>query len=492
MENISNVIIQTDENNNTETFLLTDSQRHAYNVIANFLKGHNPIEYNTNLAKLEFKNKNTLTLIGYAGTGKSTLTRYLLQNVTVSKICVSAPTHKAKKVISTITNLPGETIQSLLGLRLSVDITDFNPNERLFDQVAEPNMTKYNVVIIDECSMINEKLYSYILDVCHGKTKVIFIGDACQLPPINEDLSPTFKNNNVVKLTNIVRQSNDNPLIEIYNNLRNDINLRSSNTVSIIRNKPTDINTFAEGYTTYSKSRDYRAYVELVTNEFKIAKELNKLDAVKVLAFTNARVNEYNKRIRKTLYPTVEERITPGDMLLSYVTIADPLAKVGADVPPLLTNSEEYRVLNVYSNTYENFGIIINTYNVKLVCLATNYESYVNIVVPNPDNYKKYIKLHEKYVEEGKAFGKKAWGDYYEFRAKVLIMDDLDLPSNKKLRRDIDYSYAITIHKSQGSTYIKTFVDVDDICVSRDILVRNKLLYVALTRCSLQTVMLFS
>jgi ATP-dependent exoDNAse (exonuclease V) alpha subunit len=59
------------------------------------------------------------------------------------------------------------------------------------------------------------------------------------------------------------------------------------------------------------------------------------------------------------------------------------------------------------------------------------------------------------------------WKEYYAF---------------KRLFADMNYSYAITAHKSQGSTYENTRVDVNDICFNQNIEERNRILYTAITR----------
>jgi len=118
------------------------------------------------------------TLAGYAGTGKSTIVKKILDDYRFG-VVVSAPTHKAKKVVMNTTGEDGKTLHALLGLRPDVDLDNFNPNDPKFNPIAIPRITDYNLVVIDEASMINKELYDLILEKTTGRrTKVLFMGDS--------------------------------------------------------------------------------------------------------------------------------------------------------------------------------------------------------------------------------------------------------------------------------------------------------------------------
>jgi len=140
------------------------------------------------------------TLSGYAGTGKSTILKKILDNYN-GNVVVSAPTHKAKKVIANVTGKRGQTLHSLLGLRPDVNLDDFNPNDPQFNPIAEPKITDFSFVVIDEASMINQELYKLIhSNVLNSKTKVLFVGDPAQIPPVGEKESVVFNQEWMIKL----------------------------------------------------------------------------------------------------------------------------------------------------------------------------------------------------------------------------------------------------------------------------------------------------
>ena len=161
------------------------------------------------------KNGDTFfTLSGYAGTGKSTIIKKILDSYHRG-VVVSAPTHKAKKVAMNTTGRDGQTLHGLLGLRPDVDLDNFNPNDPKFNPIAVPKIADYNLVIIDEASMINKELYELILEKTKGcGTKVLFMGDSAQIPPVGEKESVVFLNENIerYKLTKIEKKKDKNHL----------------------------------------------------------------------------------------------------------------------------------------------------------------------------------------------------------------------------------------------------------------------------------------
>lgn len=125
------------------------------------------------------------TLSGRAGTGKTYLIKYLLDKVVRQPVCVSAPTHKAVRTIERSTGRTGKTLQSLHGLRPNVNLEDFDLQNVKFDQLGNPTMNNYKIIIIDECSMINAGLHE--LNVKRARdlnVKILYIGDPFQLPPV--------------------------------------------------------------------------------------------------------------------------------------------------------------------------------------------------------------------------------------------------------------------------------------------------------------------
>lgn len=124
----------------------TKEQTDALNVLIDWSHKSTPISY---------------TLEGSAGTGKTTILKDFINSCKFDTgIAVTAPTHKAVRVVSSSTGQRGVTIQKLLGLRPNYNIEDFNINNITFSQLGRPTIEQYNLIIIDEASMINKELHN--------------------------------------------------------------------------------------------------------------------------------------------------------------------------------------------------------------------------------------------------------------------------------------------------------------------------------------------
>lgn len=124
-------------------------------------------------------------LCGAGGVGKTFVTKYVINNCKYSNsvIFCAAPTHKACRVLSkAIGGKKVNTIQSLFGFRLDVNIDNFDPNNPAFNPIGKNKMIKDNtclarLLIIDEASMLNSKLVNWIAKFAkEHEVKVLFIG----------------------------------------------------------------------------------------------------------------------------------------------------------------------------------------------------------------------------------------------------------------------------------------------------------------------------
>lgn len=151
-----------------------------------------------------------LFLVGYAGTGKSTTSKTILDLLNTrydkEEIMTCALSGIASQRIADTTGYESATIQSLLVKHESRD--------------AFP----YSVVLIDEASMINSSLFARLLSKVSKKAIVIIVGDDAQLPPIGAGnvLSDalTLEIAPIVKLTKIYRQSEEQAITLIANEIR--------------------------------------------------------------------------------------------------------------------------------------------------------------------------------------------------------------------------------------------------------------------------------
>lgn len=182
---------------------LTQDQENAKNLIAEWF-------FNTD--------DSVFVLSGYAGTGKTFLIDYLAREVlhleAGHEVVFVSPTGKAAANLVRNGTIAG-TVHSLIYMR---DGDEFDVNED-GEIVATKELTfikrekidgNIRLIIVDEASMINETV---LTDLLSFGVKCLFCGDSAQLPPVN-GICPLMQNPHYT-MTEIVRQAQDNPIIQV-------------------------------------------------------------------------------------------------------------------------------------------------------------------------------------------------------------------------------------------------------------------------------------
>lgn len=201
-------------NKSEENVILTNEQKKIYKQLIKFVQGKE-------------KNSNEILLVGYAGTGKTTLMAKFINELVENKICkriaMAAPTHKAVNIAKSKLFPDAEkdyselektinimTIHRLLGYQSYVGLE----GEKFFAKgKIDPNWSIYDLVVVDECSMLSNQIITDIKELI-GKeinlgVKVIYVGDPAQLPPVNQSESLIFNSGiKKLELDKIIRTSN--------------------------------------------------------------------------------------------------------------------------------------------------------------------------------------------------------------------------------------------------------------------------------------------
>ena len=135
-------------------------------------------------AALTMVQQNNLSLlVGYPGTGKTTITREIVSWAKSQdySIALASPTGKAAHVLSEACSYPASTIHRLL----SPQVTRKPGKLQFYFEYDSDNPLPYTFIVIDECSMIGNDLMSSLLQAIDPeKTKVLLVGDAAQLPSV--------------------------------------------------------------------------------------------------------------------------------------------------------------------------------------------------------------------------------------------------------------------------------------------------------------------
>lgn len=157
---------------------------------------------------------NVMVLTGGPGTGKTTTVNAILAlfQHQADRVALCAPTGRAAKRLSELTGQKAQTIHRLLEV-------DYDPQLRLVRFIHnEKNLLKYDVVILDEMSMVDAKLFQSLLAALRHGCRIIMVGDSDQLPSVGAGnvLSEVVRSGIVptVSLTRIFRQQNQSMIVE--------------------------------------------------------------------------------------------------------------------------------------------------------------------------------------------------------------------------------------------------------------------------------------
>lgn len=424
---------------------------------------------------------------GKAGTGKTTIAKEILKEFEDEQIYVAAVSHKAKGVIK---NSFGEdtrgkkffSIASLLGMK---GINDNDTQTTKF-QVGTKVPLLDNppaLLVIDEASMITEDVLKKIIDINSSLSRpfqMLFLGDIGQIQPIRDDQSEfyrthkdllnkksdIFNSKHKSKLITRVRQGEANPILPyadyFWENSQKE-NPELNPTQHIVRNNQiTD-----KGSLLFSNSE--AEVLNSVIKAVKNAVEKGLTNHVKIVTYHVNEKTELNQKIHEALFGK-DSDYSKGDMLILNSPYDLP------DVNATMENSSEIQIKSIQDTDVDEFGVhtlYLETNGTAYTRTGNEQKDCVIQVVSRND-----IGLYNQKLQElashakrqtNRALKKQAWGDFWEYKGRYA---------------DVDFGYAITAHKSQGSTYDIVVVDEKDIMgtTATSNQEKSELIYTALTR----------
>ena len=391
-------------------------------------------------------------LKGYAGTGKTTVITHWVEAIRKKPdnapkfwrkptIVLTAPTNKATNVLKEKAkeiDLPVDvqTIHSLLSLKLV-----WRKSEQVLqqDKYGSDNFGEYNYVVIDESSMLNEELMEYIraaVDL-HG-TKVIFMGDPCQLPPINETESQSFgESDDLSELTTIMRQGKGNPIQELGVYLRTLI-------LADHQAYPSKLFEFVDD--------ENILHLPVASFESDILSAVVEEDGMDIrhVAWTNRVVDSWNDQIRDRIYGFDREEWTKGEQIVTTAPVIDKYENVVVFTTDTLLKIQRDPI------PAEQLGVPCW----KLWCKNKM------IYVPQKGTSQVFNKIKNELLVEAK-LDRKKWRAFYQFMEAFA---------------QIKPAHSMTVHRSQGSTFDDVYVSYQNILTNPRRKESLQCLYVACTR----------
>lgn len=434
-----------------------------------------------------------LVLEGWAGTGKTTLVGQLLKDPDIAdlKVAIAAPTNKAVRVLreklmeagvevadEPVDDLPmlresGRvafgSIHSFLGLQLS----ELDNGDQSCKKVRDSTLHQFDLVVIDECSMIGAELFSYVTGL-KRETLILWVGDPAQLPPIEvgpQGTSPTFSRvMHKLTLLEVVRQARDNPIIAFSIEVRKAIEQGQ---------RPT-MRDLAELLPPSGAKAVLLSGGELMAQGVALY-ELQQGRDARIVAYRNDVVQRHNAAIHFALHGATETPFVPGERVIVHQATEGFRMHRGHKIKVPLITSEELTVLAIEPEDSPDHPEV-PAYRVSLetdsgetveVYLARKQEDLDHAI---REAFSTWRRLK---ADAGEFSGEKA--------AKMMAQAKAASAAGWKLRKafaPLRHSYAITSHKSQGSTFDSSIVDLADLSRMRSAFDFSRALYVAATRAS--------
>lgn len=429
------------------------NQRDFYNLLVQQFPFETTQGQQTLLTKLaEFilgKNSDHIFIIkGYAGTGKTTIVRSLVQSLPAlnGKTVLLAPTGRAAKVLSNYTNKQAFTVHKKIYHKKPV-------YDGGFAFTLQQNLHTNTIFIVDEASMIAnsgglnsgrllDDLVSYVFN--GNNCKLILIGDTAQLPPVGLDVSPALDLElmkatyyfpvDSFELQEVVRQTKDSGILTNATSIRNQIKKN-------------------ENLKPHFEVMGFKDIVRLNGDELEDALNdaYNKYGAedAMVICRSNKRANIFNQQIRARIR-WQENELSTGDYLMvvknNYFWLPEE-SKAG-----FIANGDIIKLTSV-GKIQEMHGFRFADVRMRMIDYLDEPELETRLLLDTIMSEAPALSQ-----EDNKRLYESVLQDYSDVADRRMRL--------KKVKEDpffnalqVKFAYAITCHKAQGGQWPCVFVE---------------------------------
>jgi exodeoxyribonuclease-5 len=337
------------------------------------------------------------------------------------------------------------------------------------------------LVLIDESSMVDSTLLEITLRCAHPfRTRLVFVGDPAQLPPVGEERSPVFDLARArrVALHQVVRHQG--PVLRLATGLRQGtLPLRPPPVLHPLRTPQGMVCAL-----------DRSRWLEAAQDALRRSASTDNPDLARILCYTNRSLEQLVPIARRALHGAMADQmpVLPGEVLISRSAVMAPACsggKEGAEEPDMVLGSNrELVVRDVMSERCDlaDFGLSpvdlggrevprIDT----LAVVVDGGESPLTLRLLPPlgsaarDSLEVVLRqLRQRAREAPKQEGRSLWRRFFLLRDAFAWLGP---------------AAVLTVHRSQGSTFAEVFVD-SDVFWAKDPLLRRQLIYVAVSRAS--------
>lgn len=453
---------------------------------------------------VESVGKNTVTaLAGYAGVGKTFMQDWIARHCK-RPVHATATTHKAATVLAEkLRGMDVTTIHSLLGVRPDPE------SQSGFVKIpdAKSKISHRSLIMVDETSMANEELLDELYrQASVADAHILLIGDPAQLPPVLAAGGVVFidwtrkksGDDAIFTLTQIVRQSAGSavPLVAaLYREKRETFELPIK---PIIRDEGSVLIA--------DHDKAVAEYVERAPNHVTDEDEV-------YLSFTNARVEQVNQMCRIQMYGdrARTEPFIKGETVISFSTIytdngtrllhnqqtariqsvmskiipnevgGDPIVGYEVELEPSLGGGGVGPTVKCTTADFPTRALMLKSSTAKATRLQNQFKAQIKAIGLSSAWHQEHPKSRSNFMaflrKHGAPLGladldddrRGAWRDHYKLAESIV---------------DLRGRFALTIHKSQGSTYRDVLLDTSAFWTPGGASMRVPLMYTGLTRCS--------
>ena len=499
---------------------LTDEQQHIFNKLIDYIKDNSKYECLINSSAGVGK---TYTIIQFL--------KYLIDNKIIKKrICVSSPTHTSLSILKSnifqnniiSPKIEISTVHRLLDYKQKIS----KDGEKYFsrDSKIKLNWSKYDLIIIDECSMLSDDICEDIfqqMDIYKENNsilKVIYLGDISQINPVNHKISKVFTRKiETLVLNKIVRTKNEKimKLAQAHKkwdleDIMPNISKYVSENVVLFQDSKLWLKKFLEEFNkspnniilcwTNKQKDEYNYYIrQILFNK----KTLNRYEKNEILIFSdffqlkNKHENENGEIIIDNInfYTSQQIKILELDIIeieLKKITITKT-KKLSEDLNNLIIENLE-KINELLTKKIKVYKILIE--KISFDKENNTHKYYINTLHESSEN--SFLKIKNDcneiinniknicytFINKNKDKDKNEICNIQnEIEIKIgKIWDNFNNIIDEIAK--LNYSYSITIHLSQSKTYSNVFIDINDIFKNNNLSEKKKLLYTAITRAS--------